>query len=227
MKTMRVAGLVLACCLAVSARAGATDFKLGGYDVSLNTSGSGLQLWTSNLLGEADKTFSLTDVGQTYETALFRLGTSEVSLDGDDLVPIPITVALSFVAPPPGFSGATGGLTGAAWFIVNFGYVVWNSPATIAAWRAGGGLGEALFFVPLLLFPIGVIAGVQGAAAGWGSYIVGESARYYFEHGASWGPQGPKRIVSRILENTDKKSVLQRLKQEIKKKISLNRYAKK
>jgi small GTP-binding protein len=65
----------------------------------------------------------------------------------------------------------------------------------------------------------------QGAAAGWGSYIVGEAARYYFENGASWGPQGPKRVVTRILENTDKQSVLQRLKQEIKKKISLNRYA--
>ncbi len=67
----------------------------------------------------------------------------------------------------------------------------------------------------------------QGAAAGWGSYIVGESARYYFEHGASWGSQGPKRVITRILENTDKQSVLTRLKDEIKKKISLNRYAKK
>ncbi len=65
----------------------------------------------------------------------------------------------------------------------------------------------------------------QGAAAGWGSYIVGESARYYFEHGASWGPQGPKRVITQILENTDKRSVLQRLKSEIKKKISLNRHA--
>lgn len=65
----------------------------------------------------------------------------------------------------------------------------------------------------------------QGAAAGFGSYIVGQAARYYFEHGASWGQQGPKRVVTRILENTDKESVLQRLKEEIKKKISLNRYA--
>ena len=65
----------------------------------------------------------------------------------------------------------------------------------------------------------------QGAAAGWGSYIVGEAARYYFEHGASWGAQGPKRVVTQILENTDKRSVLQRLKEEIKKKISLNQYA--
>jgi small GTP-binding protein len=65
----------------------------------------------------------------------------------------------------------------------------------------------------------------QGAAAGYGSYIVGQAARYYFEHGASWGQQGPKRVVTRILENTDKQSVLQRLKEEIKKKISMNRHA--
>jgi small GTP-binding protein len=65
----------------------------------------------------------------------------------------------------------------------------------------------------------------QALAAGYGSYIVGQAARYYFEHGASWGEQGPKRVVSRILENTDRTSVLQRLKEEIKKKISLNRYA--
>ena len=66
----------------------------------------------------------------------------------------------------------------------------------------------------------------QGAAAGYGSYIVGHAARYYFEHGASWGTQGPKHVVSRILDNTDKKSVLEHLKGEIRQKISSNRYAK-
>jgi Domain of unknown function (DUF697) len=65
----------------------------------------------------------------------------------------------------------------------------------------------------------------QGAAAGYGSYIVGQAARYYFEHGARWGQQGPKRVVARILENTDKRSVLQRIKEEIKQRIALNRYA--
>jgi small GTP-binding protein len=65
----------------------------------------------------------------------------------------------------------------------------------------------------------------QGAAAGYGSYIVGQAARYYFEHGASWGQQGPKRVVTRILENTDKQSVLRRIKEEIKQRISVNRYA--
>lgn len=64
----------------------------------------------------------------------------------------------------------------------------------------------------------------QGAAAGYGSYIVGQAARYYFQHGATWGGQSPKKVVTEILENTDKESVLQQLKEQIKKKISLNPY---
>ena len=62
----------------------------------------------------------------------------------------------------------------------------------------------------------------QGAAAGFGSYIVGQAAKYYFEHGASWGNAAPKTVVRRILAETDKDSVLQHLKDEITKKISRN-----
>jgi len=65
----------------------------------------------------------------------------------------------------------------------------------------------------------------QGAAAGYGSYIVGQAARYYFQHGASWGNESPKQVVTQILDNTDKQSVLEKLKTEIKKKISKNPYA--
>ncbi|MGD9723082.1 MAG: YcjF family protein [Pirellulales bacterium] len=67
----------------------------------------------------------------------------------------------------------------------------------------------------------------QGAAAGYGSFVVGQAAKYYFEHGASWGGEAPKTIVKRILEATDKQSVLERLKGEINAKIRLNPHAKK
>jgi uncharacterized protein (DUF697 family) len=70
-----------------------------------------------------------------------------------------------------------------------------------------------------------VTAAPQGAAAGFGSYIVGQAARYYFQHGASWGNQSAKQVVSQILENTDKQSVIARLKSEILKKIAVNRHA--
>jgi hypothetical protein len=71
------------------------------------------------------------------------------------------------------------------------------------------------FGIPLTMVP-------QGAAAGFGSYIVGQAAKYYFEHGASWGNEAPKTVVRRILAETDKDSVLQHLKDEITKKISRN-----
>jgi small GTP-binding protein len=65
----------------------------------------------------------------------------------------------------------------------------------------------------------------QGAAAGFGSYIVGQAARYYFQHGASWGDQSPKQVVTQILQNTDKQSVLNQLKAEILGKLAINRHA--
>jgi len=70
-----------------------------------------------------------------------------------------------------------------------------------------------------------VTAVPQGAAAGYGSYIVGQAARYYFEHGASWGGEAPKTVVTRILAETDKESVLEHLKEEIKNKLLRNRYS--
>jgi small GTP-binding protein len=65
----------------------------------------------------------------------------------------------------------------------------------------------------------------QGAAAGYGSYIVGEAARYYFEHGASWGNESPKSVVQRILSQTDKQSVIERLRGELLKKLQVNPYS--
>jgi len=95
-------------------------------------------------------------------------------------------------------------------------------------------LGEATAHVAMSIFK-GLTLGAgtvvtalpQGAAAGYGSYIVGQAARYYFEHGASWGREAPKTVVSRILETTDKQSILERLKDEIRKKIRINPYAQK
>ena len=65
----------------------------------------------------------------------------------------------------------------------------------------------------------------QGAAAGYGSFIVGQAAKYYFEHGGSWGGEAPKAVVTRILQATDKKSVIERLQAEIRRKIRINPHA--
>ena len=59
----------------------------------------------------------------------------------------------------------------------------------------------------------------QGLAAGYGSYIVGQAAKYYLEHGASWGDAGPKNVVRRILESAENDSVLEKLRDEVTRKI--------
>ena len=55
----------------------------------------------------------------------------------------------------------------------------------------------------------------QGLAAGYGSYIVGQAAKYYLEHGASWGDEGPKTVVRRILDSAEKDSVMEKLREEV------------
>jgi GTP-binding protein Era len=64
----------------------------------------------------------------------------------------------------------------------------------------------------------------QGLAGGFGSYIVGQAAQYYFEHGGSWGGENPKTVAKRILAKTDKASVLERLRGEIGKRLAVNPY---
>ena len=65
----------------------------------------------------------------------------------------------------------------------------------------------------------------QGAAAGFSSYIVGQAAKRYFEHGGSWGVGSAKSVVRDILNATDRTSVLSHLKDEIRQKLNLNRHA--
>ncbi len=102
-----------------------------------------------------------------------------------------------------------------------------------AGWLAGGIAFEYAFNVASSAFKL-LTAGYgtvltaipQGAAAGFGSYIVGHAAKHYFEHGSSWGGQSPKVVVRDILEQTDKQSVLAHLKDEIKKKMGAGAHSK-
>ena len=59
----------------------------------------------------------------------------------------------------------------------------------------------------------------QAVAAAFGSYLVGHAAKYYLEHGASWGDQDPRQVIRRILASIDRKSVLAQLKDEILKTL--------
>lgn len=66
----------------------------------------------------------------------------------------------------------------------------------------------------------------QGGVAAFGTYIVGQATKVYFENNASWGKGGPKTVVEAILKSIDKKSVLKELKQEIRKTMERNPHAK-
>lgn len=76
------------------------------------------------------------------------------------------------------------------------------------------GLGTAITIIP------------QGAAAGFTSYIIGRSAKYYFEQGGSWGNGSAKSVVTEILETTDRDSIIDHLKGDIREKLNLNRHGK-
>ncbi len=65
----------------------------------------------------------------------------------------------------------------------------------------------------------------QGAAAGYGSFVVGQAAKYYFEHGSSWGGETPKTVIRRILKETDKSSVIAELREEIRSRLAHNPHA--
>ncbi len=101
-----------------------------------------------------------------------------------------------------------------------------------AGWLAGGIALEYTFNIASSAFKL-LTAGYgtvltalpQGAAAGFGSYLVGHAAKHYFEHGSSWGGQSPKVVVRNILAQTDKQSVLAHLKDEIKKKMGANAHS--
>ena len=43
---------------------------------------------------------------------------------------------------------------------------MWHDPATLRAWEMSGGIGEALWAVPLLLVPISIVTGTAGALLG-------------------------------------------------------------
>jgi GTPase len=71
----------------------------------------------------------------------------------------------------------------------------------------------------LSLLPYVSVAITQAAVAGVATYGIGQVAKEYFANGASWGPGGPKAVVTKILESLDEDSIMQRIKGELKSKI--------
>jgi len=85
--------------------------------------------------------------------------------------------------------------------------------------------GASLFKALTVTFGTALTIIPQGAAAGFTSYIIGQAAKKYFEQGGSWGNGSAKSVVSEILEQTDKDSIVDHLKEEIRQKLIWNRHA--
>jgi hypothetical protein len=65
--------------------------------------------------------------------------------------------------------------------------------------------------------------GAQGAVAYYSTYVVGRAAEQYLAAGCSWGEDGPKRVISNILENIDRDSMLARARSDILARIRTSR----
>ncbi|MBI1372857.1 MAG: DUF697 domain-containing protein [Phycisphaera sp.] len=76
-------------------------------------------------------------------------------------------------------------------------------------------------FIKALTVGAGVVltALPQGLAAAYGSYIVGQASRYYFEHDCGWDGQSPRQVIKEIMNQTDTKSVLQQLRDELMRRL--------
>ena len=64
------------------------------------------------------------------------------------------------------------------------------------------------------------VALTQAGVAGVSTYAIGQVTKIYLANGASWGPDGPKTVVSRILSSLDETSILNRIKGELGAKLN-------
>lgn len=63
------------------------------------------------------------------------------------------------------------------------------------------------------------VALTQAGVAGVSAYGIGQITKAYLANGATWGPEGPKAVVSRILASLDEASIINRIKNELHAKL--------
>lgn len=66
------------------------------------------------------------------------------------------------------------------------------------------------------------VAITQAGVGGVSSYAIGQVTKTYLANGATWGPDGPKSVVTRILASLDEASILSRIKEELRAKLDLS-----
>jgi GTPase len=103
-----------------------------------------------------------------------------------------------------------GGIT-AGELVANFGLSSLKGLLGLATPATGG----------LALGPYLSVAVTQAAIGGVSAYGIGQVTKAYLANGASWGDDGPKAVVSKILSSLDEDSILNRIKDELRAKLDL------
>jgi small GTP-binding protein len=73
--------------------------------------------------------------------------------------------------------------------------------------------------LPLTLLGYGAIGVTLGATGATTSYVLGHGAKYYLEQGCGWGHRGIKTVIHEILSEAKRDSVMERLRDDLKKKV--------
>ncbi len=80
---------------------------------------------------------------------------------------------------------------------------------------------------PLTVLGIGAIGLAQGTAGGVITYVLGHGAKVYLQQGCQWGPRGIRTVISEILQQAKRDSVLDRLKEDLRGKVKATTSARK
>jgi small GTP-binding protein len=74
--------------------------------------------------------------------------------------------------------------------------------------------------LPLTALGYGAMGLTLGGTAASTSYVLGHGAKYYLQQGCQWGPRGIKTVVHQILADAKAHSVIDRLRDDLKKRVS-------
>ncbi|MEM8502861.1 MAG: GTP-binding protein [Cyanobacteria bacterium P01_D01_bin.1] len=103
-----------------------------------------------------------------------------------------------------------GGLT-VSELAITFGLSGLKSVLAAAAIPTGG----------LTATPYVSVALAQATVSGVSTYAIAQVTKTYLANGATWGKDGPKAVVTKILNELDEESVMQQIRQELAAKLDL------
>jgi small GTP-binding protein len=74
--------------------------------------------------------------------------------------------------------------------------------------------------VPLTALGYGAVGLALGGSAATTSYVLGHGAKVYLRQGCQWGPRGIKTVIHQIVADAKADSVIDRLRDDLKKRIT-------